>query len=282
MRKLVSSLSMLVAATVLSTSAVHAQEIALSGPLKDAPSVRRLKEYRNQRFELALQPTFTLLNEYRHTVFMGVRAQYHFTDWLGVGLFGAFGAASITTDLTDQLDTSLAKADQHTTKNGTSVGYAEGATSYKKFSEQTSTLTWIAAPQLQFVPFRGKLSLFNQYFVNADAYLHAGAAFVGLSERKDCAANCSDPSTLKLDSRVAIAPTFGLGMNFYLDDNFSVGLEYRAMPFSWNRAGFDSRGTGPDGNFPDDRITDADRTFKFNQMVGFSVGYSFGDPIITE
>ena len=112
MRKLVSSLSMLVAATVLSTSAVHAQEIALSGPLKDAPSVRRLKEYRNQRFELALQPTFTLLDEYRHTVFMGVRAQYHFTDWLGVGLFGAFGAASITTDLTDQLDTSLAKADQ--------------------------------------------------------------------------------------------------------------------------------------------------------------------------
>jgi len=288
MRKLVSSLSMLVAAAALASSTAKAEDIQLTGPLKDAPSVRRLKQYRSQRFELALQPTFTLLDEYRRTIFAGVRAQYHVNDWFGFGLFGAFGAASLTTDLTDQLDTQLQAKDangnfvNHSTKNGVSVGYAEGATSYPKFSAQTSTMNWIAAPQAQFVPFRGKLSLFNEYFIDADAYLHAGAAFVGLSERKECQANCSDPATLKLDSRVAVAPTFGLGMNVYVNDNVSVGIEYRAMPFSWNRAGFDARGTGPDGNFPDDRITEADRTFKFNQMVGLSVGYSFGDPIITE
>jgi outer membrane beta-barrel protein len=282
MRKLVSSLSMLVAAAALVSPAAQAEDLAIAGPLKDAPSVRRLKQYRNQRFEVALQPTFTLLDEYRRTIFAGVRAQYHLNDWFGFGLFGAFGAASLTTDLTDQLDTQLAKPEAHTTKNGTSVGYVEGASNYPKFSEQTSKLDWVAAPQVQFVPFRGKLSLFNEFFIDADAYVHAGAAFVGVSERKDCAANCSNPATLKLDSRVAIAPTFGLGMNVYVNDNVSVGLEYRAMPFSWNRAGFDARGTGPDGNFPDDRITEADRTFKFNQMVGLSVGYSFGEAIITE
>jgi len=282
MRKLVSSLSMLVAAAALVSPAAKAEDLAIAGPLKDAPSVRRLKQYRAERFELALMPTFTLLDEYRRTIFAGVRAQYHFNDWFGAGLYGAFGAASLTTDLTDQLDTQLAKPGSHTTKNGTSVGYLEGASAYPKFSEQTSTLNWIAAPQVQFVPFRGKLSLFNEFFIDADAYVHAGAAFVGVSERKDCAANCSNPASLKLDSRVAIAPTFGLGLNVYATDNVSVGLEYRAMPFSWNRAGFDARGTGPDGNFPDDRITEADRTFKFNQMVSISVGYSFGDPQITE
>ena len=282
MRKLESSLAMVVAAAALVAVPANAEDVQLAGPLRDAPSVRRLEQYRNGRFEVALQPTFTLLDEYRRTAFAGLRVQYHFTEWLGVGLFGAFGALSLPTDLTDQLDGSLAKASSHSTKNATSVGHTAGAASYPKFSAQTSTLDWIAAPQAQFVPFRGKLSLLNEYFVNADAYVHTGVAFVGLTERTDCQANCGDPATLKVASRIAVAPTFGLGMNFYLDDHISVGFEYRAMPFSWNRAGFDSRGSGPDGNFPDDRITSDDRTFKFNQLVSLGVGYSFGDPRITE
>ncbi len=285
MRKRLSSLTLLATAAAMSiftlASTAQAEELNITGPLKDAPSVRRLKQYRNQRFEVALQPTFTLLNEYRHTFFAGLRTQYHVNDWFGFGLFGAFSPMSVTTDLTDQLDTSLAKADRHSTKNAPSVGYVEGATAYPKFSAQTSTLSWIAAPQMQFVPFRGKLSLFDAFFVDADAFVHAGVAFVGVNERKDCQ-TCTDTASLKLDSRVAVAPTFGLGMNFYLDDNVSVGFEYRALPFAWNRAGFDSRGSGPDGNFPDERINANDRTFKFNQMVALSVGYSFGDPIITD
>ena len=53
----------------------------------------------------------------------------------------------------------------------------------------------------------------------------------------------------------------------YASDFFSIGVEYRALPFSWNRAGFDSRGTGNNGQFPDGKIDSQDATFKFNQMV---------------
>jgi hypothetical protein len=45
------------------------------------------------------------------------------------------------------------------------------------------------------------------------------------------------------------------------------------MPFSYNRGGFDSRGTGPDGNFPDNKIDSNDQTFKFNQMVFLGAGF---------
>ena len=54
-----------------------------------------------------------------------------------------------------------------------------------------------------------------------------------------------------LTSTTKIAPTFGVGLTFYPSNFVSLGVEYRALPFSWNRAGFDSRGAGPNGNFPD-------------------------------
>jgi hypothetical protein len=57
-----------------------------------------------------------------------------------------------------------------------------------------------------------------------------------------------------------------------------VNIEYRAYPFAWNRGGFDSRGGGTDGNFPDNKINKEDRTFKFNQMVFLAAGFSFPAP----
>ena len=52
-----------------------------------------------------------------------------------------------------------------------------------------------------------------------------------------------------------------------------IGLEYRALPFAWNRAGFDSRGKGNDGKFPDLKIDSQDQTFRFNQMISLSLGF---------
>jgi hypothetical protein len=54
----------------------------------------------------------------------------------------------------------------------------------------------------------------------------------------------------------------------------SIGFEYRALPFAWNRAGFDSRGGGNNGKFPDNKIDSNDQTFKFNQLVTLAVGFS--------
>jgi len=260
----------LLAPVVATESEASAQEIQLTGPLAGAPAARKLRLYREGRFELAPTASFTLLDEYRRTILFGGRLQYHIKDWLGVGLWGAYGVISSTTDLTDQIGT-VALRNSRTAANLAPNG---------AFGDQTAKMTYVAAPQITFVPFRGKLAIFQKIFVDTDAYLHGGVAFVGLQERGDCGAAgqplCTDPKSFELASRTAIAPTFGLGLNFYVGELLSIGLEYRALPFSWNRAGFDSRGSGNNGKFPNvpPKIDDQDQTFKFNQMITIALGIS--------
>ena len=73
--------------------------------------------------------------------------------------------------------------------------------------------------------------------------MHAGVAFVGIQERANCgapAANAPAASTRRrsrLTGETKVAPTFGIGLTFYPANFISLGVEYRALPFSWNRAG---------------------------------------------
>jgi outer membrane beta-barrel protein len=263
--------SLLGAATVTRTAS--AQEIQLTGPLAGAPAVRHERLYRDGRFELAPTVSFTLLSEYKRTILFGARAQYNITDWLGVGLWGAYGAVQINTNLTDEIGTTAKSEAQ------TAVNVPSPATN---FSNQVAEMQWVAVPQLQLTPFRGKLAVFQKIFINADAYLHGGLGFVGLKERGDCGGGastgqpaCTSQASFALASRTALSPSFGLGFNFYIGDFMSLGVEYRALPFSWNQGGFDTRGGNPNGNFPDNKITSADETFTFNQMLTISLGFSF-------
>ena len=141
----------------------------------------------------------------------------------------------------------------------------------------------MVAPQVVGVPFRGKISLFGAAFVDADVSFFLGASFNGVKERAFCGKDdsgntitaCSDPSTFQLQSRVAIAPTFGLGLNFYPGSWFGLGFEWRAFPFSWNTGGFDNHGGGPNGNFPDNNVNSNDREFHFNTMATINLKFAF-------
>ena len=71
-------------------------------------------------------------------------------------------------------------------------------------------------------------------------------------------------------SRTAIAPTFGIGLSFYVNKWSAIGFEWRFLPFSMNTGGFDTAGGGKDEEFPDNKITDADRGFAFRQLLTLS------------
>lgn len=258
-----------------------AQEIQLTGPLAGAPAVRKLRLYREGRFEFAPSYSFSLLDEYRRTHLVGARLQYNVFDWLGVGAWGGYGLVSIPTSLTDEIDARAVR----NSRTAPNVG-PRGA-----FTDQTAKTQWIANPQVTVSPFRGKLAMFNSIFVDTDLYVHAGVAFVGLQERGDCgvagAPLCSQPQSFALQSRMAVAPSFGLGLNLYASSLVSVGLEYRALPYSWNRAGFDTRGGGADGKSPNfvngPAVVDSeDRTFAFNQFFTLAIGFSFPKPEVSE
>jgi outer membrane beta-barrel protein len=274
MKRFISGL--VVALGVASAGNAAAQEILITGPLAGAPAVRKERLYRAGRFEIAPTVSFTLLDEYRRTIFTGARLQYNITEWLGIGVWGAYGAASLPTALTSEIDQSAPRN-----------VFTQTQVSPGSFADQTAKLNWIAAPQVQFIPFRGKLAIFQKIFVDTDAYLHGGAAFVGIQEREDCGAagqlSCNNPGSFGLASATKVAPTFGLGLNFYINNFMSIGLEYRAFPFAWNRAGFDSRGSGNNGDYPDGKINSSDDTFKFNQMISISLGFSLpAKPKISE
>lgn len=266
--------SALAVGVVAAPSPATAQEIQITGPLAGAPSVRKLRLYREGRAELAIGGGFTLLDEYKRTIFISGRLQYNIFDWLGIGIFGGFSpeALSLNTDLSDKIEAQSPRG--VTSRTAVNLPSTRGA---PDFSQQTGKMGWMATPQVTFSPFRGKLALFQKLFVDTDLYLHGGVAFIGVNERGDCGGagqvTCTDPKSFASVGRTAIAPSFGLGFSLYPSNFVSINIEYRAFPFSYNRGGFDTRGTGPDASFPDNKIDSEDRTFKFNQMIFLAAGF---------
>jgi hypothetical protein len=251
------------------TESVQAQEIQLTGPLAGAPAVRKLRLYRQNRFEFAPAVTFTLLDEYQRTIFLGARLNYNLTDWLGIGAWGAYGGIlQIPTALSDHIQ------EQNEIRRNAPPGEAEDLARRltevnlgPDFRDQLGSMDWIVAPQITAVPFRGKLALFQSIYLDTDLYIYGGPAFVGLTERADCE-QCA--TAYDRASRMAIAPTFGFGFSFYMSKWSALGFEYRGLPMAWNTGGFDTAGGGPDQEFPDNRITSADQRFHYNQMLTVS------------
>lgn len=274
--------ALLVGATTLLGfgNTAEAQEIQLTGPLAGAPAVKNLRLYRKGRLELSPNVSFSLLDQYRRQAFIGLRANYGLADWLAIGVWGGVSSSMaglhLDTSLTSNLQEVNANRNCAANMQSSDDNYTECLLTEvnlgKDFKEQVASLDWMVSPQITAVPFRGKLGLFNDIFVDADLYVFAGPAFIGLRERSECqAGSCAAAGrSFGTESRVAIAPTFGLGFTFFLSRWTALGAEYRAFPFSWNAAGFDVAGGGKDNAFPDGAITSADREFQFNQMLTLS------------
>ena len=272
-----------------------AQEVQVTGPLAGAPAVRKMRIYRDGRF--SIQPEFgaTLVDEFTRTLMFGATIGYHFTDWLGVHAFFDLGQG-LNTDLTKQVE----KIGQRTDYNALSLP------NRSQFHNQIGQLKFLTGVQATFIPLRGKLSLFQAWFVDTDFYLFGGAAFASVEERANVNAGangttclpqtfrdaraagdtnftaknreCTDTQGARA-TRLAIAPTFGVGLSLYLTSYLAMTIEYRAFPFKWNTSGTDEGGLNKDrklessGPFPDGKITAADRTSQFNQMV--KLGFAF-------
>jgi hypothetical protein len=262
-----------------SASRASAQDIQVEGPLAGAPAVIGLRIYREMRFQIQLQGTMTLNDEFSRTVLAGGQLMFHPTDWLGIGVWGGFGLLHIDTALTDEV----------ATKGQTNEVNVLSLPSNSAFPNQIGQVQWIAAPQLSFIPLRGKLGIFEALFVDTDFYIFGGVGFVGIEERAEVDDNgftacssgdaplatqitCFSATQGSRDSRVAIAPTFGVGLSLYLGDWVAMSFEWRALPFAWNTSGTDESGN-PNGDFPDQRIDEKDQLAHFNHMI--SLGFAF-------
>jgi hypothetical protein len=279
-----SAASLVVLSAAALPSLVHAQEIEVEGPLAGAPAVIGLRDYRRMRLQIQLHSSITLEDEYSRAIQVGGQLMFHPVDWLGIGVWGGYSVAQIDVDLTEQV----------TVKGQTNEVNILSLPNALNFPDQIGRIQWIVAPQLAFIPLRGKLGIFEKLFVDTDFYVAGGAAFVGVEERApvdkatfdDCRAmgesspngslraeiDCFAVTQGRRASRVAIAPTFALGLSLYFSDFIAMTLEWRALPFAWNTSGTDESGD-PAGDFPDDIIDEKDRLAHFNHT--FTLGLAF-------
>ena len=278
---------------VASPSTALAQDVQVEGPLAGQPAVRHMRLYRQGR--VRLMPTFgmSLQNEFTRSLSVGLNASYGITDWLSVGVWGAYNVAQLDTPLTDEVVAQGVTTD----RNRLSLP-SRGA-----FARQIGNVNWFTSLQLTFIPLRGKLSFFQKLFVDTDFYIFAGASLVGIEERRNVRVNsdavdassgvtgasfvngdrivCSDAngpaerdaclvrSQSLSSTRLTVAPTFGAGLSMYFNDFIGLAIEWRGMPYKWNTSGTDER--GPDGLFPDGAINYRDRIRHFNHMMIFGL-----------
>jgi hypothetical protein len=299
------------AGMTLAPSSAQAQEILLTGPLAGAGAVHELRLYRKGRVEFSPTATFTLLDEYLRQILVGARINYNITDFLAIGVWGGFSPEplKLPAGLVEKIQTvNEQRADTNAMRrlSGDQPALQNRLTSLNlgaDFEDQLGSIDWIAAPQVTFVPFRGKIALFQSIYIDTDFYIFAGPAIASVTEREECSGpnstlngGCSserqpndgvvddnnqpipipNAETFPTASRIAVAPTFGLGFTFYVNRWNALGFEWRAVPFSRNTGGFDNHGTGPDGDFPDQQVNSDDRDLKLNQML--SVSWNFYIP----
>jgi len=268
---LVLMVALSVAATIDLPKA-EAQDLEISGPLAGAPAVMRLRIYREGRFQIKAMGAMTLQDEFTRAMLFGGQLTYHITDWLGIGVWGGFAPVQFDTSLTEQIQ----KKGQTNDRNVLSLPRRQN------FPDQIGKIKYIIAPQVVFIPLRGKLGMFESLFVDTDFFVNGGVGIIGVEERADVdVTTCrgvGDPtfptcvnSQAQRTSRVAIAPTFGVGLSFYFTDYLAMTWEWRAFPFSWNTSGTDEGGSGSD--FPDGRVNSDDYIFHFNHLA--SVGFAF-------
>jgi len=247
--------------------AAQAQQVEVKGPLAGAPAVLGLRKYREMRLQIQAHAATTLTDEYSQALFAGGQLIFHPLDWLGIGVWGGYAVTNFDTALTDEITTKAESAD-----GGPTLSLPVAA----NFPDQVGRLKWMVAPQVSFIPLRGKLGVFESLFIDTDLYLFGGVALVGLEERIDVVdGQCSGASdsdciaTQTRTSRTSIGPTFGVGLSLYMSTATALTLEWRAFPFDWNTSGTDEVGDPRRTGLIDEN----DRISHFNHMI--SIGLAF-------
>jgi len=266
------ALVLVMAEGLQSDNRVSAQDVHVTGPLAGAPSVMNQRLWREMRLHVEPFFAFTIADEYSRSLIVGGELRFHFLDWLGIGGWGGYSVATLDTNLTKEI------RDKGVTTNANRLDLP----SREGYPNQVGRLNWWSGVELHFVPFRGKLAMFQKIFVDADIDVFVGAAFVGVEERADVTGQPSPGNVTYCDQvgdgclpsqdarakRTAIAPSFGIAFNAFFKEFVGLAFRWRGIPFKYNTSGTD--------NNRDGQINSDDRLRQFNNM--FSVGVIFTLP----
>lgn len=263
---------------------VQAEEEANTATkLANAPAVRHRLLLVKGRIELS--PTFesTINADFRNTIGLGLKAEYHFSDMFSVGAVGVFGA-SINTSLVNRILTTL-PADPPADDTDPTPTKAE-------FEQHLNSMPIHGAAYVSITPWYGKLAAFGKAFVNFDFYFQGGLAFAQLTN--NCQPNiCYDDNPLPAepvideDTGEVLAPDNDPNNDFPLNDGFKPGLylgggihvfinEFIALDFTVRDYLFSDNPSGLDFNADlgvgtNERTGNSDKRFLNHLFVGLGV-----------
>ncbi|MEZ4316552.1 MAG: outer membrane beta-barrel domain-containing protein [Myxococcota bacterium] len=232
--------------------------IALPAVAGDKPGVEALEEYRNglsepnaienrfflkqSRFEIAPHLGYVPNNSFSKRYVGGLILNYHFSETLAVGADITYSPDLGKNDLKQLVGILL---DRAYNASGANV----------EFQQPLDKVTLSAAFGLNWAPVYGKINLIGETVLNFDLYVFAG---IGMVSKTDYFAQYDEnvvdvrvPNDVVIlapaGNEVEIAPTIGLGQNYFLNQLLAVKIDAKASFFIDNTPQYDPT-VPPDGN----------------------------------
>ncbi|MFH2009636.1 MAG: outer membrane beta-barrel domain-containing protein [bacterium] len=277
MKKLLSTAIFLVIG--FATVAAYAQE--RKSILDDQPEVRRRVMFLPARFEVTPEIGMTYLQDFKHNLLVGLRAEYHIIEALSIGVFFDYAVYAWHTQLTNEIESTLPeRLNPNTT--------VDPSPSKQVMKSALDTLMFKAGAYLAYTPWFGKLSLFGKLFVKFDLHILAGVGFAMFKEGHIDDAY-RDPEGLGQgqlyiyyednykNGGFKVGPLWGFGLRFWVLKYLALAFTMRTLHIKRNSAGFDKTGDTRPGY--DDVVVVSKKDESWEMLMSFTIGVSFFFPM---
>jgi outer membrane beta-barrel protein len=277
MKKLLSTAIALTICVCSVSTEVYAQQ--RKSILDGQPSVRRRVLFLPKRFEVTPHLGATYLQDFKHSLLVGVRLEYHALEWLSFGVFFDYAVVNLDTGLTKEIVSTLPQ----TLNSNTLV---DPSPSKEVMEDALDSLMFKAGVYVAYTPWFGKLSLFGKLFAKFDMHILAGAGFVMLKKGEfnpsNFSSDCSDRTKLcfnRVDDNggLKIGPLFGFGLRFWALKWLAVSMTFHSIVIKRNSAGFDR--TGDTDTVNTDSLVIDKNDESWENLMSFTVGVSFFFPM---
>jgi hypothetical protein len=242
-------------------------------PLDGQPAIRNKAEMRKLRFEITPEFFMSTNQDYRFAIGAGLVLRFHITDWLNIGVHGAWTGFNPNTPLENDVRNVLQARDA---ANGGM--YVAPETTLRMHDERVLNMIGMGSIFLSVTPWAGKFSLFSAGFASYDFFVDLGPGFVYYTQNGCCTDNSQDPNNippgqlpdpnLQAANRYAgakAAGMVGVGVHIYFTQYFGLTLELRDYFANANPGGLDANG---------DRILDG-KDERLQNNLFFGLGLTF-------
>ncbi len=238
-------------------------------PLAGQPAVRRRLLMRKLRLEVTPQFITSISQDYKHAFGPAMNLQFHITDWLAVGVHGAY-TLNTNTALEDRVRAQLPTGTYDYNRGPNTVHGPQPNLAIH--DSHVLGINALVSAYAQITPFYGKIAFFSALFVNYDLYVNGGIGIVNYVQNGCCQTqtqmmNEPDPNVqdAKLFAGIKVGGQIGIGAHIYFNEWLGLQFELRDYIVGANPGGLDVNG--------DRQLTSADEGVQNNLFFGFGLTF---------